>query len=257
MSIFNYAALSSQIDVWIGQVVPKQSIAEPLQPLLQIDELQRANRYKFPDLQNRFIQRRAILRRILGQYLDHPPAELELTTNAFGKPQISEAHSSELQFSLTHSGDWLAIAITRNQPVGIDLEIIRENVDCVGLAENFFAPEDITAICSQSDENQIRAKFFEIWTAKEAYIKAIGTGLSIPLDKFYIDLITAEPHLAYATHDYGGSLLAGSDTTEMDPAKRWFFERLPWDEQIRICVATIGQSFPVKNRGCWSLWFES
>lgn len=222
------------IDIWHGDVVANSKDALHMRSLLTNDELDRADRYRFEGLQQLFVQRRGILRIVLGEYLQLPPAAIRFRMNAYGKPFLCEqCNAIGLQFSVSHSKDRLLIAVTLGSQIGVDIEVIRQDLDFIGLAKSFFAQEDIADILSQNDEAGGRKRFFEIWTGKEAYVKAIGEGLSIPLDEFSIDMLPAQPILRYAKHK---SQLDGVDYCN------WNFEKLQLNKTESACIAYHGAS---------------
>jgi 4'-phosphopantetheinyl transferase len=123
-----------------------------------------------------YINAHVALRAILASYLDLAPGQLEFETNAYGKPRL--LNDPRLEFNLAHSRSLALIAVTRSHPIGVDVEYLRDDFDTLELANRFFAPREIELVRSRPD------RFFEIWTRKEAFIKAIGMGVSYPLQEF-------------------------------------------------------------------------
>lgn len=136
----------------------------------------RAARYHFQRDRHRFIKRRAILRILLAGRLNCDPSVLQFTCNAHGKPEL---HEGNLRFNASHS--YGTALFTR--ALGCDVELCDERVDYEGIAETLFSPGEIQAL-GQQPPDQRRGTFFRCWTRKEAFVKAIGTGLSHPLDSF-------------------------------------------------------------------------
>ncbi len=149
--------------------------------LLNSEEKQRALKFKFELHRKRYITARAGLRSILGLYLNCAPAALQIQKGPQGKPFIQD---SELQFNLSHSHDRALYALSVQNPLGVDLEKIRQEYN-LALAERFFSPEEYQRLVQLPSE-QRRALFFKIWTGKEALVKAIGEGLGFPLSSFTI-----------------------------------------------------------------------
>jgi len=161
---------------------------DTLAQILSPDEQQRANRFKFDRHRWRFIAARASLRQILGQYLGQQPAMIQFEYGSTGKPSLLDSGASPdggtldpwlrrgLQFNLSHSEDLALLGITWEQTIGIDLEQIRP-VAVLELAERFFCPREMLWLSQLLLAQQIPA-FFQIWTAKEAYLKAIGLGIT-------------------------------------------------------------------------------
>jgi len=156
--------------------------------LLSADERDRANRFIFKKDRNRYIAARSALRRTLGRYLQADPAELKFTYASHGKPSLHSAcNPQDLRFNLSHSGGIALIALAVATEVGIDVERIRENFSCLEIAREFFTAAEYEHICA-TDPALRNEVFFSYWTHKEAYIKAIGEGLSFPLNQFEVSL---------------------------------------------------------------------
>ncbi len=239
--------LDEEIDVWYGIVEPNQAAALDLRRLLSEEELARADRYRFPGLQQQFVQRRGIMRMILGNYLGLLPDELEFTQNRFGKPSLTgNLQAGGLTFSLTHSGFHMALAVGRNRALGVDLELHRDNVDHVGLSQSFFAQADVDAIQRPELPAAQLLRFYEIWTSKEAYIKAIGAGLSIPLDQFSINLDSTPASLAFACHDQV-SVESETNQAEVFSGRNWHFKRLNLAPNTSSWLAFQGNTATVKT----------
>lgn len=161
---------------------------EDLASLLHRAEHERAARFRFPRDRRRFVVRRARLRQCLSVATGTPPNRLALITGPFGKPALADGP----EFSLSHSGEHWALAIA-DTPVGIDLEAIYPGVDTRAIAACLFAPGEAAAIAGLPGAVGTRA-FFDCWTRKEAFVKAIGRGLSYPLDSFEVS-VTREARL--------------------------------------------------------------
>jgi 4'-phosphopantetheinyl transferase len=186
------------VHVW---VIRTDHATEPVvgefQLVLDSQERERAARYRFPKAQRSFILSRGALRVLLGRYLNTSPAGIRFTYGANGKPSLADFAS--LRFNASHSGDFTALALTPDCELGIDVEQIRPLTDLQEIANRFFCPEEALELTSLSPEEQNQA-FFLCWTRKEAYVKAIGDGLSAPLNSFRVSLRPDQParliHLA-------------------------------------------------------------
>ncbi len=186
--------------------------------LLSKDEQQKASRFKFKKDEDCYIITRGILRLLLASYLKVEVKEIAFKYTSFGKPLL--AMESQLKFNVSHSGDLAAFAFCHETEVGIDIEKIKTNFDVLELAQNFFSKNEIIALEKQPKEEQVKA-FYRCWTRKESFIKAEGSGLSFPLNKFTVSLNT----------DYEASLLE----THWDSAEKenWrLFSFLPGDSYI-------------------------
>ncbi len=156
-----------------------------LDECLSRDERDRAARFRFARDRQRFVARRGQLRRLLGEYLACSPGEIAFDDNAFGKPMVRGA--GDLKFSASHSGDLGLCVIAQGTDVGCDLERRQPHLADPGAAERLFAPDEKRALAALPSA-QWTEGFFNCWTRKEAYVKALGLGLSHPLDGFEVSL---------------------------------------------------------------------
>ncbi|MBZ5536431.1 MAG: 4'-phosphopantetheinyl transferase superfamily protein [Acidobacteriia bacterium] len=160
--------------------------------LLSSDEQERAARFHFEVDRRRFIVGRGLLRTILGQYLEVQPTALRFQYEPQGRPSLAAPERKEkLSFNLSDSGDLAVYALALNRRIGIDLERLRAVPDMLEIAKRFFASEEFDELCSLPGGLQ-REGFFRCWTRKEAYLKAIGEGLGVPLDQFVVSLASKE-----------------------------------------------------------------
>jgi 4'-phosphopantetheinyl transferase len=178
----NARALESESHVWYADLDLDEREATEFSGLLDAGECARANRFAFPHLRTRFIAAHALVRRVLGSYLGIPPGEVEFAYSAQGKPYLP--HGGGLRFNLSHSAKMAAVAVARCE-VGVDIEDLRTLPDRMDLARRYFSPAEVEWLEGASPERQTVA-FFDCWTAKEAYLKARGDGLSFPLDAFQV-----------------------------------------------------------------------
>ncbi len=146
------------------------------------DERERAQKFRFPIHRTRFIAARHALRTVLGRYLDRTPASIRFAYGPHGKPFVSGV---PLSFNLSHSAGKALLAVCWKRHLGVDLEQMRPAADLSALAERYFAPAEADEIRTMPSAEQVDA-FYRCWTRKEAYIKARGEGLAIPLDSFTV-----------------------------------------------------------------------
>jgi 4'-phosphopantetheinyl transferase len=158
--------------------------------LLDSEERSRAGRLLRDCDRRRFIAAHGQMRQALAAHLHCTPDELSFITNENGKPYLNEV--GRLQFNLTHSKSVGMLAVALEMEIGIDVETVRDTVDYADIARHFFAPGEIKKLFALPPEQQLRA-FFTCWTRKEAYMKARGLGLSIPLDSFEVTLTPEDP----------------------------------------------------------------
>lgn len=183
----------NEIHVWRVSLTQTESGLQTLAQTLSTDEQTKAEHFHFPKGRSQFIVSRGALRAILSRYLHINPSLLRFEYNPYGKPSLIIAQSGDtLRFNLSHSHELGLIAITKNRDIGVDIERINPKFPCLEIAEKFFSPLENTVLRSLSAHLQNQA-FFTCWTRKEAYIKAVGKGLSIPLDQFDVTLAPGEP----------------------------------------------------------------
>lgn len=152
--------------------------------ILSNEECARAQRFVFEADSTRWRSYRAALRRILASSLGIPPQELPLIEGPGGKPMLAAPHS-HLEFNLTHTDSLAAVIVSQHGPVGIDLEPWSRAESLIECAEVFCHPEELNAL--PRDIRQRASRLLEIWTAKEAILKALGTGLSYPPEQLRIE----------------------------------------------------------------------
>jgi 4'-phosphopantetheinyl transferase len=147
-----------------------------------------SSRYIFARDRTRSAASRGLLRHLLGTYLGIEPEEVRLRFGPQGRPELDEAHAgSGVRFNVAHADDLAVYALTHQREVGVDVERIHPMPDATDIAVRFFAAAEIAALRALPPR-EIDQAFFLCWTRKEAYIKALGGGLSIPLDEFEVDL---------------------------------------------------------------------
>jgi 4'-phosphopantetheinyl transferase len=163
-------------------------VSAALSQLLSRDERQRADRFRYIAHRQRYIVARASLRRLLAERLRIAPWAVELVEASYGKPRLAPVHdSADLEFNLSHSEDLAVYAFTSGRAVGVDVELIRQVPDADNLAKCFFSSNEIAALSAIPPDRHSVA-FLACWTRKEAFIKALGLGLSCPLDAFDVTI---------------------------------------------------------------------
>ena len=189
----NFKLSSQEVHVWRVYIDTDDSITKKLQPLLSTDERLKAARFRFEKDSAKYIVTRGTLRIILGRYLDKKPEELKFSYNQYGKPALHSINTNKLiSFNVSHSRGLALIAVAQNWDVGVDIEYVRTNVNYEEIAERFFSPAE-KAVWRLLPTSVKQEAFFNCWTRKEAYIKAKGMGLSIPLNEFDVSFKPGEP----------------------------------------------------------------
>lgn len=151
--------------------------------LLTEEERGRQLRFHFEQDRHRYLITRALLRTTLSRYADIAPEQWAFRTNAHGRPYVSSQGVNDLTFNLSHTRKLVVLAVTRGGELGIDTEDTVTRTPPLEIADRFFAPEEVTSLRALPPGQRVQ-RFFQHWTLKEAYIKARGMGLSLPLDRF-------------------------------------------------------------------------
>jgi len=187
-----------EVQVWRAHLDCDEGMLSRFEAILSADERIRANRYFFPEDRNRFVAARGILRALLGRYLCRLAKELEFDYTPQGKPSLrGEFRGLPICFNVSHSHDLALYAFALRRRVGVDVELVRADFGGEQIAERYFAPQEIEEL--RRLPSSMRPKgFFLCWTRKEAYIKARGEGLRIPLDSFYVSLTPGRPAQLHA-----------------------------------------------------------
>ena len=181
-----------ELHVW------RVSLANPPFPMallwrqLNPEELTRAQHYRFERDRRRFVIARGMLRVILARYTGIAPAAIQFEYSDHGKPRLPAY--PDIAFNASDSGELMALGVARNRLVGVDIEKVREDFAGLEIADRFFSPREVAVLRSLSPIEQ-RYAFFRCWTRKEAFIKAIGEGLSFPLHQFDVTLRPGAPAL--------------------------------------------------------------
>jgi 4'-phosphopantetheinyl transferase len=184
---------TDEAHVWCASLDPPGGPSRALARTLSSEESSRADRFRFPRDRDRFIVGRGLLRAILGRYLGMEPERIEFRYGPRGKPALSTVPGVEgLRFNLSHSQGLALFALTRDREIGVDLEFIRPLHEVEGIADRFFSPREVAEWRALRGD-QRRQAFFNCWTRKEAYLKATGDGLAVPLDGFDVSLAPGKP----------------------------------------------------------------
>lgn len=173
-------------EVHFWQATLDDRLAETLSASLSDDEHSRAEQFHFKNDQHDFIVARGMLRKLLAAYVGVNPSELQFCYEEKGKPFLSEPHRDSIHFNLAHSHGIAVYAFSKNRALGVDVEMVRDDLETDGIAARFFSTREFRSLQAVAPELRNRA-FFDCWTRKEAYIKARGDGL-LPLDGFDVSV---------------------------------------------------------------------
>ena len=182
-----------EVHVWRAFFDREESHLNELAQTLSEDERIKAERFYFVKDRRRFVIAHGILRTILGRYLNVKPNRLKFSYGSHGKPTlggVTDGHS--LCFNMSHSHSLALFAFTWGRKIGVDVEYVRSMPDAEEIAERFFSPRENAVFRTVPASKKVEA-FFNCWTRKEAFLKAIGDGLSRSLDSFEVSLAPRKP----------------------------------------------------------------
>lgn len=224
------------VHIWRMSLEPGEPVVQRLQRTLSEDELSRAARFHFERDRRHYIVARGVLRNILAGYLGTDPARLRFAYTSYGKPSLVAAPGLDaLNFNVSHSHTMALFAVARDRELGVDIEYIRTNFEAVEIAERFFSADERAVLRTVPDTMKFEG-FFNCWTRKEAYIKALGEGLSHPLDTFDVTLAPGEPARLLSTR---------SDPQDVE---RWSMHELLPGAGYKAALVVAGSDVKVD---CW------
>ena len=175
------------IDLWLTfyHDITDVGLLSDLRTLLSDAERHQEQRFYFADDRLRYLVTRAMVRTVLSRYAAVAPADWLFSASDHGRPVIVNHHQEalDLSFNLSHTRGLIALGVTRNRALGIDVENLQARQVSMDVADRYFSPSEVAELASVPSELR-QDRFFEYWTFKESYIKARGLGLSIPLDQF-------------------------------------------------------------------------
>ena len=188
-----HAIVLGEIHIWKIYLDVSNELVQIARGVLSRDEVDRADRFRLEGDRRRFTIAHAAMREILAHYLAAEPRRLTFEYGAQGKPRLVAARNAgELKFNFSHSSDLALLGVTRQISVGIDLEAVCFDFAVEEIAQSFFSADEVRTLLELPKGLRVKA-FFCCWTRKEAYIKALGKGLSIPLDSFSVEFRPNEP----------------------------------------------------------------
>jgi 4'-phosphopantetheinyl transferase len=219
------------VHVWRASLSVSETRLADFHAVLADDELARAARFRNPLHSAYYTVGRGVLRILLGRYLHRKPQDIRFAYTDYGKPFIDiEEPAATLRFNLSHSQDLALYAFTQQREIGIDIEYIRPLPSRDQIAKQFFSPNENQALRALPAAQQAIG-FFNCWTRKEAYIKAHGEGLSLPLNQFDVNLAPGEPAALLETR------------VASDHAERWTLHALRPGANYRAALAVEGHDW--------------
>ena len=209
----------NEIHIWYREVVENIDTS-----CLCPAEVRQASRFVFLRDRRRYLATRVLVREVLSRYASVAPAAWEFTTGEFGKPYVARPHLPvSIYFNVSHTSTVVACAIAAVAEIGVDIED-RIPEDYRELAKQFFAEQEQNWCANAGMEPESRSRFLAIWTLKEAYIKAIGKGMSVPLTSFSI------------VPDDNGEATPVIRSDEDGPPRRWYCKRLTLPTGLPLAV---------------------
>jgi 4'-phosphopantetheinyl transferase len=203
---------------------PLPSVLAACEALLAPAERARRDRYRFEHSRREYLLTRALVRTTLSRYAPVEPAAWTFRENEYGRPEVDVAGYRDLTFNLSNTRGLIACVLARDREVGVDVEDTERRGETVSIADGFFSPREVAALRTLPEAHR-RARFFDYWTLKEAYIKARGMGLSIPLDQFSFLL------------DAGPPIRVAFDPRLGDDAATWQFAQFDLSPKHRTAAA--------------------
>ena len=215
--------MSTTVDVWrVALDATRPPTTTELDSLSEWERA-RAARFATDALRFRWLGAHITLRRVLAAALDVPVAAITYANGPQGKPFLAHPAATGLEFNFSDSGEQALIAVSRDGPVGVDLEARRPLSNLAGVATSHFSDEERTALLALPDAEQHKA-FYRIWTRKEAYLKALGEGLSYGLGRFAVTMDATDARLLHVD----GETRVGA---------KWHIVPIRMDEGYEACVA--------------------
>jgi 4'-phosphopantetheinyl transferase len=188
-----------EVHVWIVEPerIDDPRLLQAYLALLDAGEREKQRRFRFERHQRQYLVSHALVRLTLSRYAPVTPEAWSFTPNEYGKPEPVGAWGGRLRFNLSHTDGMALVAVGLESDLGADVEDAERSGETVELADRFFARTEVTALRALPEARQ-RERFFEYWTLKEAYIKARGAGMSLPLEQFGFDLQPGQmPRIAF------------------------------------------------------------
>jgi 4'-phosphopantetheinyl transferase len=222
---------TERVDLWyVDFAEVDDRLVDEYGQLLDDDERARRDRFVFERDRRAYAVSHALVRTVLSNYLDVPAADWRFSANAYGRPEIAGKQADcGLRFNLSHTRGAALLGVVGGREIGVDIETVERSADCVHLADRYFSPPEVADLMRLAEARR-RDAFFDYWTLKEAYIKARGMGLAIPLDQFSFDLAA------------GGGIRLACDARLSDDGEQWRF--MQWSPDRRFRAAAGVRSAP-------------
>ena len=199
--------LPGEIHIWRAPLDNAARLAGA-EAVISRDESLKAGRFAFAPDRDRFIAAHGALRMVLASYLAADPCALEFKIGLSGKPALVQTFT-DLRFNLSHSGDLALIAVTRGRDVGVDVELVQDDIAFEQIVEHYFDPAEAWSLRTAPPTARV-SRFFDLWTRKEACLKAEGSGLggNPRLDRFRVRNLSP-------AQGYAGAIACEGDDWEL------------------------------------------
>jgi 4'-phosphopantetheinyl transferase len=226
-----------EVQLWRADLEAISADEAHWQGVLSSDELRRASRFHFSRDRQCFVAARALLRTILAGYLQTDAKSVTFSYSKKEKPFLGSAHGNTgVTFNVSHSSGIALLAFTRRREIGVDVERVRTDSDREAIARRFFSINEQNQLAALPEEQRADA-FFRCWTRKEAYIKATGDGLSLPLNQFDVSLDVDKTNVLLATRPDSGE------------AGHWLLREVPAGPGYMAALCVRGKDWKLKE---WS-----
>lgn len=225
---------AQEVHVWRASLLQPEALLQKMEATLSAEEFARASRFQFEKHRRRFVLGRGFLRDVLRRYLEARADQIVFAYQTHGKPRLAEAiNPKNIRFNLSHAEELWVCALTCGREAGVDVEHLHEIPEAETLAQRFFAKAEAESFCALPEHEKRRA-FFNCWTRKEAFIKALGEGLSHPLHRFEVSFLPGAPAALLRT------------APDADEAARWSMFAFEPAENYVAAVVVAGKDFETK-----------
>jgi len=224
-----------EVHLWRVDLEAVRADESRWQKVLSPDELAHASRFHFSRDRQRFVAARALLRTVLAGYLATDAASLNFSYSKKEKPSLGPPHAgSDVRFNISHSGGVALFAFTHRREIGVDVEQVRRDFELDAIARRFFSTHEQDQLAALPADEKPEA-FFRCWTRKEAYIKATGDGLSLPLTQFDVSLAVGETNALLATRP------------DSSQAGHWLLQEVPAGSGYIAALCVRGHDWKLKD----------
>ena len=218
MNDFDLVPGQAEVHVWGLWLKAPAAVNQAYRRLLSPTEAVRADRFVFDYLTRSYELSQGALRLLLANFRKCEPSDIGFDFGPRGKPLLQGG--SRIRFNMAHSGAMALYAFTLDCEIGVDVEELRDIPDLAQIASHYFSKAEASELLSISDSISARDAFFRCWTRKEAYIKAVGDGLYLPLDQFQVTLSRNTPvRFVHIGEDAGAA--AEWTLQHLDPAPNY------------------------------------